>query len=77
MTENSKYRMEIIKLSYCIKHKEYFVRDCPNCLADDVEAETLKRVREWLETHHNNGYYYEVYPEEVSQLKAGKMPGKE
>ncbi len=36
---------DLIKISYCRKHQEYWVQNCPDCMADDAEREAI----EWLD----------------------------
>ena len=40
------YDFDVIRLSYCKKHKQYFVMNCPECMAEDAERNMLMKLRD-------------------------------
>ena len=40
------YNFDVIKISYCKKHKLYWVSDCPECMADQERLNVLSELRE-------------------------------
>jgi len=40
------YDFDVIKISYCKKHKLYWVSDCPECMADQERLNVLAELRD-------------------------------
>jgi hypothetical protein len=35
-----------IRLKYCKKHKEWWVNNCPDCMAESVDEEWIKKLED-------------------------------
>ena len=80
-----------IQLTYCEKHSQWWVNNCPDCMADDTESETLKQVGEWLYRKYYLGWIAHnempcpnpevfdliFYGGDLELLKSGKKPWEE
>ena len=69
---------DVIKISYCRQHKIHWVWNCPECMAHEVETETLKAVGEWLEQcitlSTPTRLELDLSPEWLESLKQGEKP---
>ena len=50
------YEFDVIKLSYCKKHKEYWVTNCPECIADQERLNVLSELREMWAYEQASGH---------------------
>lgn len=41
-----------MKLTWCKKHQQWWVQNCPECMAEDIQAELalLRKIAEWAAT---------------------------
>jgi len=48
-------RTDAISLEWCEKHKEWWVMNCPDCMAETVEKDTLRKIeKDYYESSLDN-----------------------
>ena len=40
------YNFDVIKISYCKKHKIHWIWNCPECMAETADQDLLRKIRD-------------------------------
>lgn len=63
----AEYKFDVIKISYCKKHKQYWIWNCPDCMVDDYREQGYKAgIREVVELVNSCEIRTDVHQEDGS-----------